>query len=222
MEVQPASQPSQATQSPAQSASNGALSSDFETFLRMLTTQMENQDPLNPIESADFAVQLATFSGVEQQIRTNDLLQSMVDGVGASGLGQLAGWVGMEVRVAAPAYFDGAPIDLAPEPDPASDAARLLVFDAAGREVAREWVPLGAPVLSWAGVGTDGAPLPPGQYTFELESLNSGEVTSRRSVDHYGAVQEARIGAEGLEIVLAGGTVLSSSAAKALRAPAGI
>jgi flagellar basal-body rod modification protein FlgD len=51
-----------------------AISSDFNTFLRMLTVQMQNQDPLDPIDSADFAVQLATFSGVEQQVRTNELL----------------------------------------------------------------------------------------------------------------------------------------------------
>ena len=39
-------------------------SSDYETFLKMLTVQMQNQDPLNPVESSDFAAQLATFSSV--------------------------------------------------------------------------------------------------------------------------------------------------------------
>ena len=69
-------------------ASKGSvLSSDFETFLKMLTTQLENQDPLNPIDSTDYAVQLATFAGVEQQVLTNDLLESMG---GNSGLGGLA------------------------------------------------------------------------------------------------------------------------------------
>lgn len=72
--------------------SRNALSSDFETFLKMLTTQMENQDPLNPVDSAEFAMQLATFSGVEQQIRTNDILADMVGGawrVGAFATGRL-------------------------------------------------------------------------------------------------------------------------------------
>ena len=44
-----------------------AMTTDFETFLRMLTVQMQNQNPLNPMESQEFAVQLATFSGVEQR-----------------------------------------------------------------------------------------------------------------------------------------------------------
>ena len=68
------------------SASNAVISSDFETFLKMLTTQMQNQDPLNPIESSDYAVQLATFSGVEQQVRTNQLLADLANQMGSSGL----------------------------------------------------------------------------------------------------------------------------------------
>ena len=65
----------------------------------MMTVQMENQDPLNPMESSEFAVQLATFSGVEQQIRTNDLLASMIASQTAGGLAELANWVGMEARL---------------------------------------------------------------------------------------------------------------------------
>jgi len=40
------------------------VSSDFDTFLKMMTTQVQNQDPLNPVDSSDYAVQLATFSSV--------------------------------------------------------------------------------------------------------------------------------------------------------------
>ena len=79
------------------------ISADFETFLKMLTVQMQNQDPLNPIDSADYAVQLATFSGVEQQVQTNDLLKGLAASLGAAGLSEMAGWVGMEARTAAPA-----------------------------------------------------------------------------------------------------------------------
>lgn len=201
--------------------SRNALSSDFETFLKMLTTQMENQDPLNPVDSAEFAMQLATFSGVEQQIRTNDLLADMVGGLGASGLSQLAGWVGMEARINAPAAFDGAPITLAPEPDPASDAAYLVVRDAAGAQVSREGIPLNVQTIEWAGMTDTGAPLPAGNYTFEVESLNQGQVTSTRPVDHYALVQEARLSDGGIEIVLNGGNAVLSGDIRALRTPPG-
>jgi len=68
--------------------SSSVISSDFETFLIMLTTQMENQDPLNPIESSDYAVQLATFSSVEQQVLTNDLLGTLSEQMGPMGMAQ--------------------------------------------------------------------------------------------------------------------------------------
>jgi len=79
------------------------ISSDFETFLKMLTVQLENQDPLNPVDSADYAVQLATFSGVEQQVQTNDLLKQLATQLGTGSIAQMASWVGMEARTTAPA-----------------------------------------------------------------------------------------------------------------------
>lgn len=198
-----------------------ALSSDFETFLLMLTTQMQNQDPLNPIESQDFAVQLATFSGVEQQVRTNQLLESLAGGIGTAGIAQLAGWIGMEARVNAPAAFENTPITIAPRADPGSDAAVLVVRDATGREVSREGVPLGVETIDWAGVGPTGAPLTPGLYTFELESVNQGQITSVQPVPHYAMVQEARQGVDGVDIVIAGGTSVPSAEVTALRMPRG-
>ncbi|MDJ1017368.1 MAG: flagellar hook capping FlgD N-terminal domain-containing protein [Paracoccaceae bacterium] len=223
MDIQPnQTQPAGAAARPAgpdQADAASALSSDFEAFLTLLTTQMESQDPLNPLDSADFAVQLATFSGVEQQVKTNDLLTNLANGLGASNLSQLAGWVGMEARVAAPALFDGSPITLAPEPDPASDAAYLVVRDAAGREVSREAMPPNAGAVLWAGTRPNGQPLPEGVYKFQLESLNQGEITSIKPVDHYAIVREARLGSEGAEIVLASGGSVLSTDVQALRKP---
>ena len=222
MDIQPTSQaPSQTLQGtkPAPDADDSVISSDFQTFLTLLTTQLENQDPLNPLDSSEFAVQLATFSGVEQQVKTNDLLRDLAAGIGAAGLSQFAGWVGMEARVTAPARFDGAPITLAPAPDPASDAATLVVRDATGREVSREPMPPAAAPVLWAGTGPGGQPLPTGLYTFEVESLNRGEVTSVRPVDHYARVSEVRQGADGVELVLTGGSVVAAATVSALRTP---
>ncbi len=211
----------QLTQNQEDTAQEGssALSSDFQTFLLMLTTQMQNQDPLNPIESQDFAVQLATFSGVEQQVRTNQLLESLATGLGTSGMAQLANWVGMEARVAAPAVFDGTPITLVPQPDQGSDSATLVVRNDFGTVVSREAIPIGQSSIEWAGVGANGSPLPTGPYTFELESLSRGNVTSFRPVEHYAMIEEARQTTAGVEIVLRGGSAIPSSEVTALRRP---
>lgn len=223
MDVQPQTAAQRTSSSPsptsATSSDDTVISSDFQTFLTLLTTQLQNQDPLNPLDSSEFAVQLATFSSVEQQVTTNDLLRELTAGFGASGLGQLAAWVGMEARVNAPAYFDSTPITLAPEPDPASDAASLIVRDATGREVSREPMPPNVETIPWAGVRPDGTPLPAGTYTFEVESRNQGEVTSIKPVDHYARVLEARNGPNGIDIVLNGAVSVPSTSVVALRTP---
>ncbi len=208
-----------APSTPEQESSRNALNSDFETFLKMLTTQMENQDPLNPVESSEFAMQLATFSGVEQQIRTNDLLQNVATGLGSGGLSQLAGWVGMEARVSAPASFDGTPLTLAPEADPAADAAYLVVKSASGQVVSREELPADSDTVVWAGVGDSGRPLPSGQYVFEIENVTGGEVASTSPVDHYARIREARQGDGSVDIVLDGGAIVASGDVRALREP---
>ena len=61
--------------------------------------------------------------------------------------------------------------------------------------------------------------LPAGLYTFEVESLNRGEVTGVRSVDHYARVSEVRQGPDGVELVLTGGSVVAAAAVSALRTP---
>src|ERR1700712_2985575 len=54
------------------------LSGNFDTFLQLLTTQLKNQNPLDPLDTNQFTQQLVQFSGVEQQLKTNDFLSSLV------------------------------------------------------------------------------------------------------------------------------------------------
>ncbi len=54
------------------------LSGNYETFLRLLTTQLQNQDPLEPLDATKFTEQLVSYSQVEQQIATNTSLNSLI------------------------------------------------------------------------------------------------------------------------------------------------
>ncbi|MFN3936824.1 MAG: flagellar hook capping FlgD N-terminal domain-containing protein [Gemmobacter sp.] len=198
-------------------ARNGA---DFQTFLRMLTVQLQNQDPLNPMQSTDFAVQLATFSGVEQQVRTNQMLETLAGQLGVANLAQLSGWIGMEARIAAPVHLDGRLVTIEARPDPQADSAVLVVTDPAGREVVREAVGLAAGPLIWAGVDAAGRALPPGTYRLELESLVAGELLSRSEVEHYATIREARSAGNGaVTLVFDGGVTAPATAVGALRRP---
>ena len=194
-------------------------SSDFETFLKMLTVQMQNQDPMNPIDSADYAVQLATFSGVEQAVRTNQLLESLQSQFGLLGMAQLAGWVGQEARAAAPVYLDGTPVTLSPNPAAAADRAVLVVRDSQDRVVLRQDIPVSAAPYDWTGTDPTGAPLPTGRYALSLESYFSDDLLTTAPVEYYAPITEARGGAEGTRLVLRGGIEVLATDITALRVP---
>src|ERR671920_543149 len=71
--------PSAASGVPTTSAANNAtLAKNFDTFLSLLTTQLKNQNPLDPLDTNQFTQQLVQFAGVEQQLKTNDQLASML------------------------------------------------------------------------------------------------------------------------------------------------
>ena len=219
MEISPTlTGPLQSTQSSGETET-GVISSDFETFLKMLTVQMQNQDPLNPIKSEDYAVQLATFSGVEQQVRTNDLLEALAAQMGVSGMAQLAGWVGMEARAVMPGHFDGAPITLTPNPEPTADRADLVVRNLDGFEVQRIPISLSKDPITWTGLDGNGAELPHGTYSFEVESFSNGALSRTDPAEIYSRIVEARADGGATILVMEGGAEVPASEVTAIREP---
>ncbi len=170
----------------------GAISADFETFLKMLTAQMKNQDPLNPLDSQDFATQLATFSGVEQQVRTNDLLTGLQSQFTSSNLGEMAGWVGMQARMAVPAQFTGTPIEIVPNPPVFADRTELVVWDSSGTERQRIAIPVGDDPYQWAGVASNGQPFPDGEYSFGVVAYANDEIIDESVPETFVRVTEVR------------------------------
>ncbi|MBF0257562.1 MAG: flagellar hook capping protein [Desulfamplus sp.] len=68
-----------------------------EAFLKMLVAQLQNQDPLNPMEGSDFSAQLAQFSSLEQLIGLNKSMQSMADAFASSSETDASAYIGKEV-----------------------------------------------------------------------------------------------------------------------------
>lgn len=210
-----------ASRSSVAAAGNPRISSDFDTFLKMLTVQMQNQDPLNPIDSADYAVQLATFSSVEQQTRTNQMLENMLGQFGVLGMAQLAGWVGNEARAAGPVVFDGNPVTLYADPETMADRAVLAVRDSAGQLVARQDVWPMDGQMSWDGRDMAGSVLPYGRYDLTLESFAGDQLLGSGAVQSYARILEVQGGAQGTRLVLAGGVEVAATEVTALRMPSG-
>ncbi|SNT68491.1 flagellar hook capping FlgD N-terminal domain-containing protein [Paracoccus seriniphilus] len=200
----------------ATTSTSATSTADFDTFLQMLTAQLKNQDPLNPMEGTEFAVQLATFSGVEQQTRTNQLLEEMLAHTSGD-LGQMAQWIGKQARTTQPVWFGDSSLTLEVTPDPSADSVLLVTRNAAGTEISREEIGPGSGQIEWFGRDGKGDRLPKGQYSFETISIRNDEVIGIDPASAYGRVVEAQLGPQGTEVILEGGSVVLADEVTALR-----
>ncbi|MBE1285491.1 MAG: flagellar basal body rod modification protein [Rhodobacteraceae bacterium] len=220
--IDPVSSSTATSNSANQAATNksaSGLSSDFETFLKMLTAQARYQDPLEPIDSTEYAAQLAQFSMVEQQVQTNDVLEALVTKIGASQFSSMSNWVGMDVRAAMPGHFHGSPITIQPNPAAISDKVELVVRDVKGVEMQRLTLPVSADPYTWNGLDSAGNAYPHGLYTFTVESQKAGEVILSETAELYGNVEEAQLQNGEVVLILPGDRAILSSAVTALRNP---
>ena len=167
------------TKAATENATTGAVTGDFQTFLTLLTTQMRNQDPLKPMDSTEFVAQLASFSAVEQQIRSNDRLQGILDVLSGGSTAGLAEWIGREVRVAAKASFAGAPVDVGVTSVEGADRAVLVVKNDFDSVVARVPVQPGASDVSWDGKDEMGNSVAHG-----VLRLHAGELRRQHASGH--------------------------------------
>lgn len=197
------------------------ISSDFETFLKMLTVQMQNQDPLNPVDSSDYAVQLATFSSVEQQVQTNDLLRGLQSQMGASDMAEMANWVGKEARSTGSVYVNGSPVTLYPTMAAGAERAEIVITNSSGVEVGKFTIPTTGAPFEWAGVTTDGYPYPTDTYTFDVLSYSGQDFLGTAPAASYAPVTEVRRTSDGgTVVVLAGQIEVAAADITALRSGA--
>lgn len=201
--------------------SAATISSDFDTFLKMLTAQARYQDPLEPIDSTEYAAQLAQFSMVEQQVKTNESLEALVAQLGSQNAASLSAWVGKEVRAETEAVFEGVPITVSPSPASDAEKSYLVVTNKAGTTIDRQLLSDQPENFVWSGRDKDGVPFANGVYRFAVESHKAGEVLSVDPVEIYATVTEAQIHAGEVRLVLHGGQSVSAESVSALRDPFG-
>jgi flagellar basal-body rod modification protein FlgD len=215
---QPAAAPSD--ESGELGASRGALASDFNTFLTLLTAQMKNQDPLNPAESTEFVAQLAQFSSVEQQIATNTTLTSILETLSASGQGSLAEWLGTEVKAAVAGRFDGEPLAVYPEAgELEASAAALVVSDGSGNVIAEQAFDPGTSPVIWDGTLAGGGAAPAGPYTFSVRYSAANGETEIADAEVFARVIESRRDGADIVLRLEGGSTVTTDKVSGVRRP---
>ncbi|WP_371157938.1 flagellar hook capping FlgD N-terminal domain-containing protein [Jannaschia sp. 2305UL9-9] len=194
-----------------------SLSSDLDTFLKLLTAQIENQDPLEPADGTEYAAQLAQFSNVEQSVRTNELLAEMTATLGRQDMAVAAAWIGMDVRHSGPVVVDGTSTPLQFDIPAVADRAEMVVTDASGTEVMRRPIAPTTTGLDWAGGDGTGQVLPDGLYQVQIAAYAGSADLGMTPARHYGRVEEVTLGGEGTTLILSGGIPLGVGDLDALR-----
>jgi flagellar basal-body rod modification protein FlgD len=146
-------------------AARTSLTSNFETFLSLLTSQLKNQDPLSPLDSNEFTQQLTQMSGVEQQLLTNDLLTSLL-AAQQGGLGGATDYIGKDAAaVWSATRLEGGKANWSYELGTSASEASLSVIDSSGKTVWTGPAPdrsSGTHDFVWNGKTTAGGQLPDG------------------------------------------------------------
>lgn len=150
------------------------IAGDFNTFLKMLTTQLKNQDPTNAMNPTEMTNQLVAFSQVEQQIAMNTNLTSLISLQQAQALTTSADLVGRKVELSGstlPLQSGAAQVRL-PVAGSAL-AAQVQVVDNNGTVLRNQVVPLGkaATTWSWDGRTDAGTRLPDGAYSYSVSGI---------------------------------------------------
>jgi flagellar basal-body rod modification protein FlgD len=160
--------PASSSSSSSTSGSDGTLAGNFQTFLTLLTTQLQNQNPLDPLDTNQFTQQLVQFAGVEQQLKTNDQLTSLVSLQQTTQATQALDFVGKK------AVVDGSTATMTNAAVawqlsvPAASTLTINISNSTGQNVFTGSYGVNAgdnQVFSWNGLGNDGTQWPDGKYT---------------------------------------------------------
>ncbi|MDT8758484.1 flagellar hook assembly protein FlgD [Sphingomonas psychrotolerans] len=192
-------------------AASSKLNADFDMFLKLLTTQMQNQDPLDPMDTAQYTQQLVQYSQVEQSIEQTSTLKSLLSAFGTQNLMQASAMIGAQVETnsavsglstATPAQWTwSAPRDVA--------SMTATIKDSKGKVI--DTFPVDATgvggALTWDGKTTGGKTVDPGSYTLELAGKDASGTAVTTTAHAYGKVSDVELSNGVVQLTINGNKV---------------
>lgn len=176
--VSPTTDPT--TASAVTSAATPTINADFNMFVKLLTAQMQNQDPLNPMDTSQYTQQLVQFSQVEQSMAQTSTLKSMLAAMSNSDLTQASSLIGKQVSIdSGTATLKDSPVGWSWSASRDVAALNATITDANGRTIdKRALTPTANGDFSWDGTLSGGGKAPQGSYTvnFTATDANGGDV----------------------------------------------
>jgi flagellar basal-body rod modification protein FlgD len=196
-----ASAPSTSSSSSSSSSSTSStattgIADNFQTFLTLLTTQLQNQNPLDPLDTNQFTQQLVQFAGVEQQLKSNEQLKSLIEIEKSAQATQALVYVGNTVAVdGSKAQFDkSATWNFQSDKD---TSATITITNSTGQTAFTGSYALtqGNSSFVWDGKGNDGVQWPAGSYTLTATGKDSSGNNVAISTEVQGVVDSVDLSA---------------------------
>lgn len=167
-----------ATTSLSTDSTGGGLSVDKETFLTLLVTQLQNQDPLNPLSNQDFVAQLAQFNSLEELMNLNDSMSALYMATASMNNAAMTSLIGRQIVAVGDqfSYSGEGSVELGYEAMADTSQATLTITDEDGTVV---WtgeigaLDEGEGTCTWSGTDQYGNAVPEGTYTFAIEATDS-------------------------------------------------
>ena len=161
-------------------AGSQQLAGNFDTFLQLLTTQLQNQDPLDPLDTNQFTQQLVEFASVEQQVDMNTNMQTLISLQQTSEATSAMQFLGANVTLSGSSatLASGSPATWSlNSPSPAT--AQITITGANGQVAYTGTTSLnaGTQTYSWNGQGNNGVTWPAGQYTLAVTATGASGQT---------------------------------------------
>ena len=178
--------------------SSSGIADNFQTFLTLLTTQLQNQNPLDPLDTNQFTQQLVQFAGVEQQLKSNSQLEALVKLQTTAQATQALNFVG------ATAVVDGATTTLSSGVAawgmnvPKSSTVTVSITNSTGQTVFSGDYKMAAgdhQSFVWDGRGNDGTKWPDGKYKMTAVGKDADGKNVAVSTEVQGVVDSADLSA---------------------------
>lgn len=156
------------------------IANNFDTFLQLLTTQLQNQNPLDPLDTNEFTNQLVQFSGVEQSIKTNENLEAILRLSVANTATAAVSYIGKTISASGTsAELSNGRATWTYTADRAAGNVTVTVRDSSDTIVFSQQGAIGAGTgtFVWDGVKDDGSRAPDGDYTISMAAFDdAGQV----------------------------------------------
>lgn len=158
------------------------LSEDYSRFMKLLVAQIQNQDPLNPVDNTEFISQVAQLTQVEQAVLTNQYIADLSGRLATSGALFTTALIGREVTVPSEEFrVEGGMGSFSYELDASAASVTAVITDQYGTVVRQ--IDLGAVEggtlqdFTWDGMDAEGLPVPDGTYGISLAATGSDGTT---------------------------------------------